>query len=181
MLGAAVRVFDRAPGDLPPGTQLWRGGVTDRASRGISTAHGPHWLTVAEFPAGAEAPACPAGPAPLKDWRLRQIVPGDRPSPETAGGVVLVAMSVAPAVEDEFNDWYTTEHIPLLSRVPGMISARRFKSEAGPTGYLALYYVTDIAIYGLPEWTSANETPWILRMRRFQTDRTYFIFSNREA
>jgi hypothetical protein len=28
---------------------------------------------------------------------------------------------------------------------------------------------------------AANETPWILRMRRFQRDRTYFMFHHRIA
>ena len=180
-LGALLRVYDRHPGAPRPGEQLWRGGVTDRATRGISTEHGPHWLTMRDFPVDAPPADSATAEKPVKDWLLEQIVPGDAASPEHAGGIALVAMSVPPEADDEFNDWYTTEHIPLLSQVPGMILPRRFKARSGPTGYLALYYVNDIAIYGTPAWTSANETPWMLRMRRFQFDRTYFLFCEREA
>jgi hypothetical protein len=41
-----------------------------------------------------------------------QILPGDTTAPSNAGGLLLVGMTPAPAVETEFNAWYDTEHIP---------------------------------------------------------------------
>jgi hypothetical protein len=137
------------------------------------------WLSIAdhatdEFAAAAERP-------PLHEWDAEQINPGQLRSPETAGGVILVSMNVDPAREDEFNDWYNMEHIPHFNRLPGVITARRFRAIEGNPRYVALYHVEDTAIYATPGWMAANETPWILRMRRFQRDRTYFMFRERIA
>jgi hypothetical protein len=33
----------------------------------------------------------------------------------------------------------------------------------------------------MPGWMAANQTPWMLRMRRYQRDRTYFMFRERIA
>lgn len=39
------------------------------------------------------------------------------------------AMDVEPGKEALFNEIYDTEHVPLLSRVPGVISIARFKTQ----------------------------------------------------
>ena len=43
--------------------------------------------------------------------------------------------------EDEYNHWYDTRHIPDVLKVPGAVSARRFKATdaEGNTQNLALY------------------------------------------
>ena len=38
------------------------------------------------------------------------------------------SMDVDPAKEDLFNEVYDTEHVPLLSKVPGVISVQRLVS-----------------------------------------------------
>jgi hypothetical protein len=157
--------------------QIWRGGAMDRTTRTM-VADPPRWLSLVET-AGPKS-ALTEDEA-LLSWDLAQINPGDMCSPEDAGGVILTAMDVDPAVEDEFNDWYNTEHIPILSKLPGMLAARRFRADRGTTRYLALYHVTDPAIYAKPSWYTANETPWMLRMRRFQHNRTYFMFRSPEG
>ena len=50
-----------------------------------------------------------------------QILPGDALAPANAGGLLLVGMTPAPQFETEFNAWYDTEHVPALSRVPGVL------------------------------------------------------------
>ncbi|TCT06225.1 DUF4286 family protein [Aquabacter spiritensis] len=182
-LGLGLAVYDTAPPAAAPvpgiTRQVWKGGRTNRETRGL-IADPPFWITLDE--AAADAVPAPRG-TPVLSWDLVQLVPGDRPSPEEAGGLILTSMDVEPAVEEEFNAWYTTEHIPLLSQVPGMIAARRFAARAttgGAPRYMALYHVTDAAIYALDAWTRANFTPWMLRMRQFQTNRTYFMFTQRE-
>jgi hypothetical protein len=112
----------------------------------------------------------------LLQWDLEQIYPGDRPSPANAGGVIISAMDIDAAAEEEFNDWYNTEHMPVLSKLPGMLTARRFKAHLGQPSYIALYHVSDLSIYAKPTWTAVNETAWTKRMRRFQRNRTYFMF-----
>ncbi|WP_274626951.1 DUF4286 family protein [Arvimicrobium flavum] len=51
-----------------------------------------------------------------------------------------------PGREDEYNDWYTETHLPDLLKVPGIVSAQRFKLAdhqrspgPHPYKYLAVY------------------------------------------
>ncbi len=181
-LRLTARIFGHEPVHVP-GAQLWRGGATDLATRSM-IADPPRWLEIADRTA-EQTPAAPERP-PLLAWASEQINPGTQISPGSAGGVILVSMNVDPAREEEFNAWYDTEHIPHFNRLPGVIAARRFRAiEGNPhylaPRYLALYHVENTDIYATPGWTAANETPWMLRMRRFQRDRTYFMFRQRIA
>lgn len=171
-LRLTLRVFDRAVS----GGQVWKGGAIDLTTRTM-IADPPRWLQIVDQTADPPPPEHP----PLRSWTARQITPGTLPSPETAGGTILVSMNVDPAHEDEFNEWYDTEHIPHFNRLPGVIAARRFRAELGQPRYIALYHVETTDIYATPGWMAANETPWILRMRRFQRGRTYFMFRQRIA
>lgn len=166
-----LRIFDHAVAPRPGG-QVWLGGATDLTTRTMIAAPA-HWLHLAdEVLPQAEHP-------PIIAWDMEQILPGNLGSPENAGGVILVSMNVDAAHEDEFNDWYNTEHIPFFNRLPGVITARRFRAITGSPRYVALYHVDTTDIYASPGWMVINETPWILRMRRFQHDRTYFMFRRR--
>ena len=101
-----------------------------------------------------------------------QILPGDLVSPDNAQGLLVASMNVDPAAEAEFDDWYNTEHIPFLAAVPGVISARRFKS-ADPTcdrKYLALYNLETVDASRSAAWEQAARTPWSARMNRFFSD-----------
>ena len=183
--GLSLHILDQPP---PPHAaspsvvtrQVWQGGVTDRATRTM-IATPPRWLVLADHQAASRATeaAASTGGAPPQSWELEQILPGDAPSPADAGGVILVSMDVDPDREAEFNDWYNTEHIPHFRLVPGVIAARRFRALRGSPTYVALYHVADTDVYATPAWMAANETPWILRMRRYQRDRTYFMFRTR--
>ena len=177
-LGLSLRIYDRAPGTTAASAgalrnQLWRGGATDLTTRTM-LADPPRWLQIVEYETDS-APE-PTDPTTLRSWQLEQLLPGRALSPQNAGGVILVSMDVEPAHDDEFNDWYNTEHIPHFSRVPGVIAARRFRALRGTPRYVALYHVENTDVYATRAWMAANETPWILRMRRFQRNRTYFMF-----
>ena len=54
-------------------------------------------------------------------------------------GLLLVMMDIDPENEEEFNRWYTEEHIPERLAIPGFISARRYRALEGGPKYLALY------------------------------------------
>ena len=101
-----------------------------------------------------------------------QILPGDVVSPENAGGLLVASMNVDPAAEDEFNAWYDTEHVPFLAAVPGVISARRFRSDdpACERKYLALYNLQAVEASRSPAWEKAARTPWSARINRFFSD-----------
>jgi hypothetical protein len=162
-----LRVFDHEPAHT--GGQIWRGGATDLSTRRM-IADPPRWLQV------ADVALPPAERAPLLGWEMEQINPGTADAPVGAGGVILVSMTPDPEREEEFNDWYNMEHIPFFCRLPGVIAARRFRAISGAPKYVALYHVETVDIYATRAWMVINETPWILRMRRFQRDRTYYLF-----
>ena len=154
-------------------SQLWRGGravggTLDRGLRGKSD--GPaQWCLLADYRGEGE-------PAPETGWDLEQINPGGCVSPEGAKALFVVAMNVAAAAEEEFNDWYNMEHISLLSRVPGVAAARRFRAASGSPCYVATYHLSDPDAYATAQWCEADQTPWIGRMRCFQSDRAYYMF-----
>lgn len=95
----------------------------------------------------------------------KQIVPGLEKPPVQAGGVLMVAINVSTEFEDDFNAWYNEEHIPNLLSVPGVLSARRFKSSTGTHSYVALYHLEKPEITKTIEWSKAIETPWSSRIR----------------
>ena len=183
--GLNLAILDQPPAlhaAAPPGVtrQVWQGGVTDLATRTM-VAMPPRWLVLAEHRTTLPVTetAALAGATPMLSWELQQILPGDALSPPDARGVILVSMDIDPEREDEFNDWYNTEHMPHFRRVPGVIAARRFRALRGSPTYVALYHVADTHVYATPAWMAANETPWILRMRRYQRNRTYLMFRKR--
>ncbi|MBI4842189.1 MAG: hypothetical protein HY803_14160 [candidate division NC10 bacterium] len=49
--------------------------------------------------------------------------------PFQTGYLFSAAMDVEPKKEALFNEVYDTEHVPLLLKVPGVISVARFKTE----------------------------------------------------
>src|SRR5438105_8358369 len=105
-----------------------------------------------------------------------QILPGDQASPENAGGLLLVGMTPAAAVETAFNAWYDTEHVPALARVPGVLRARRFRTAGGSPKYLALYHLAAPGVVDSPEWKQASEsTPMPQNVRDQITNRLRLV------
>lgn len=94
-----------------------------------------------------------------------QILPGDADSPRGAGGLLVNAMNVVPEHEAEFNEWYDHEHIPALSAVPGVLSARRFRDLTGTHRYLALYHLQSAEVAEGSAWKSAASSQWTDRLR----------------
>ncbi|KAH8824113.1 hypothetical protein DL96DRAFT_1713464 [Flagelloscypha sp. PMI_526] len=90
--------------------------------------------------------------------------------PAPSGAHVLFVVSVEPKdtdkARDEVNRWYEEEHIPLLSKVPGFIRARRYKLENfhgvtdKPYGYITLYEAESPALVKEQGLIDATLTPW---------------------
>jgi hypothetical protein len=174
-----VRIVDREPSPAlaAAALEIWKGGATDLATRTM-IANPPRWLVLGDHEAARAQPSIDR--ADLA-WDLEQILTMGQVSPIAAAGVILVSMDVDRDREQEFNDWYNTEHIPRLSALPGVLTARRFRAARGAPAYVALYHVENSDIYAEQAWVAANQTPWMLRMRRFQRHRTYFMFRTRVA
>ena len=91
-------------------------------------------------------------------------------------GFLLVLMQPPPAFEEEFNAWYDTEHVPALARVPGVLSARRFRTAGGSPKYVALYHLASPAVVDGAEWKRASgSTPMPEHIRPQISDRLRLV------
>lgn len=174
--------FPAVPGGVEPTVQRFVGGVTDRQSRAPSTVHPKRGVVLLEGPV-ADMAVLPRGlwsscsTPPAHEWVLEQIRPGDRRSPHEAGGLCLSAMEVDPAIDDEFNEWYNEEHMPLMDAIPGMLAARRFRATLGLPRYVAVYHLESADVYKQRLWYEANQTPWLRRIHRFRLRTLHLILS----
>lgn len=177
--------YPGAPGGVEPTVQAFIGGVTDRETRAPSTEHPRRGVILVEAPYADMMvlpqnlwSSCAAPPA--HEWVLEQIRPGNRPSPSEAGGLCISSMEVDPAIEDEFNEWYNEEHMPLMDAVPGTLSARRFRAIGGLPRYVAVYHLESPEVYQQRSWYEANQTPWIRRIHRFRLRTLHMILARVE-
>ena len=91
-----------------------------------------------------------------------------------AKGILVAAMNFSDVAEDEFHDWYDTEHVPERLRVPGFLNAERWIGAADPKVSLALYDLDNVGVLHSPEYLAvggAHGTPWTKRV----TGRTKMI------
>jgi len=74
-----------------------------------------------------------------------------------------------PQMEEEFNAWYDTEHLPERLAIPGFSSARRWidpEAAAGTGKYLATYELDSPQVLQTPAYLAHvgdNFTPWSKR------------------
>jgi hypothetical protein len=112
----------------------------------------------------------------LLRYEGEQILPGDAVAPANAGGLLLVGMTPGPQVEKAFNAWYDDEHVPALAKVPGVLCARRFRTNGGGPKYVALYHLTAPGVVDSPEWKQASgSTPMPPMVREYMTDRLRLV------
>ena len=74
-----------------------------------------------------------------------------------------VFFSVPDERAEEFDSWYTDEHVPLLLGCRDWLMCRRFLIHEGdpqPWTHLALHYLDDIAALDSPEREAARSTEW---------------------
>jgi len=141
--------------------------VERRLSRGaqIETPAAPRHLLLCDMAAMARPHASGAE----RIWAGAQIGGESQLAPADAHGLLLNQMDIDAAHEDEFNDWYNTEHLPRIAAVDGVIAARRFRSDADAPHYLAAYHLRGLDVVLGDAWQAAAATPWTARMRRYRT------------
>jgi len=98
-------------------------------------------------------------------FEAAQSRPGRQEPPAAAGGLLLVALNVAPDHEVEFNRWFDEEHLPALAALDGVLAARRFQMPGGTHRYLALYHLASPEVQATPAWQQAVQTEWTAKMR----------------
>jgi len=105
----------------------------------------------------------------------------DMAAPTGAAGLLLFALNVAPEAEDVFNTWYDEEHIPALAEVPGVMAARRYRSEGGSHRYVAIYYLETPDVTKSEAWNKAIDTPWRARARPYFKDQIRILTGRYEG
>jgi hypothetical protein len=84
-----------------------------------------------------------------------------------AKGVLIAALGMGRAAEDEFNDWYDTEHLPERQRVPGFLVCQRWIGAQDPTVSVATYDLESVAVLKSPGYLAIggeNLSPWSKRV-----------------
>ena len=84
-----------------------------------------------------------------------------------AKGVLIAAMDFSNVAEDEFNDWYDTEHIPERQRVPGFLVCQRWIGVENPRQSVATYDLESHTVLRSPAYQAIggdNLSPWSKRV-----------------
>ena len=109
--------------------------------------------------------------------RLEQVFTIDGASRDTTPVFhYVVEMDPESGWMPELSQWYDTEHMPGLAKVPGCIRASRFLNhDHGPLSLACYDLVTEDTLGSAP-WLAVRGSPWSDRMRpRFtNTKRTMF-------
>src|SRR5262245_31046181 len=97
-----------------------------------------------------------------------------------ARGTLIAAMRMGTVPEDEFQDWYDTEHLPERQRVPGFVTCERWIGAEDRTVSVATYDLETLAVLKGPAYRAIggeNLSPWskrvtarVERLMRFEGD-----------
>ncbi|HUG37607.1 MAG TPA: hypothetical protein VML54_11685 [Candidatus Limnocylindrales bacterium] len=99
-----------------------------------------------------------------------------------AKGALIAAMKITQVAEDEFHDWYDTEHLPERQRVPGFLVCERWIGADDRKVSVATYDLESAAVMKSPAYQAIggeNLSPWskrvtsrVERLMRFEGDQT---------
>ena len=82
-------------------------------------------------------------------------------------GLLLATMEPPPTIEEEFQDWYDTEHFPERRDCDGFVTAGRYLCVDGWPKYLALYDLADTNVLRGPAYAAIavhRYSPWTHRI-----------------
>lgn len=95
--------------------------------------------------------------------------------------IYVVQMNIPAAHEAEFNRVYDTEHVPMLSKMPGVHKVSRYRlaktNDPSMQKYLAIYEIDSPAIVDSKEWEVAGAWgDWATKIRPHTTERHHSFF-----
>jgi len=82
-------------------------------------------------------------------------------------GLLFATMEPPANIEEEFQDWYDTEHFPERESCPGFLTANRFVCIDGWPRYLAMYDLEDVEVLrgeGYRKIAHAKYSAWTHRI-----------------
>ena len=95
--------------------------------------------------------------------------------------IYLVQMDVPADKEADFNRIYDTQHVPELSKVPGVHGVTRYRLEStdieGVARYAAVYEIDAPDIPNSAVWKAASDLgDWAAQIRPYTTNRSHLTF-----
>lgn len=83
-------------------------------------------------------------------------------------GLLAPWMNIPPEHEEEFNNWYNTEHLPERVGIEGFTNARRYVSLSGEPKYFTFYELKDHHVIYSDAYQKAwkNPTDWTKKMEK---------------
>ena len=95
--------------------------------------------------------------------------------------IYLVQMDVPAEKEADFNRIYDTQHVPELSKVPGVRGVSRYRLESadveGVARYAAVYDIDTPDLPSSAAWKAASDRgDWAVQIRPYTTNRSHLIF-----
>jgi hypothetical protein len=95
--------------------------------------------------------------------------------------IFVVQLDIPAEHEAEFNRVYDTEHFPMLSTVPGVRSAARYRLErstvTGMQRYLTIYKLDSPDVLKSAAWEKAGSYgEWATKIRPDTTNRHHSVF-----
>jgi hypothetical protein len=82
-------------------------------------------------------------------------------------GILISSFDYSPVAEDEFHDWYDTEHIPERARIPGFLDCTRWLAVGVPKVSLNTYELASIDVLRSEGYLAVgyeNNSPWTRRV-----------------
>ena len=82
-------------------------------------------------------------------------------------GLLVAGFDYASVQDDEFNDWYDTEHIPERRRIPGFVNCERWIGAENPKISIATYDLQSLDVLASEAYRAIageNLSPWSKRM-----------------
>jgi hypothetical protein len=95
--------------------------------------------------------------------------------------IFVVQLDIPAQHEAEFNRVYDTEHFPMLSKVPGVRSAARYRLEhstvPGMQRYLTIYELDSPDVLKSAAWEKAGSYgDWATKIRPLTASRHHSVF-----
>ena len=84
-----------------------------------------------------------------------------------AMGILISSFDYSPVAEDEFHDWYDTEHIPERERIPGFLDCTRWLAVGLPKVSVTTYELASIEVLRSKDYLAVgydNNSPWTRRI-----------------
>jgi len=75
-------------------------------------------------------------------------------------GLLMVWADIPADKEEDFNNWYNTEHLAELLSLPGVLNAARYEAVSSGPKHLACYELENAAVMESEQFKSLKRTEW---------------------